>query len=181
MKLVLLDRDGVINFDSKEYIKSPKEWLPIPGSMQAIALLTQAGYRVAVLTNQSGVGRGLYDLQTLAQIHEKMLRNVQEAGGKIEIIFYCPHLPEQNCDCRKPKPGLFFKAKEYFACDLQGVWAVGDSKRDLEASAVVGCQPVLVKTGNGAALLAKETLPKEYLVFDDLLAVAQALTAEHQV
>jgi D-glycero-D-manno-heptose 1,7-bisphosphate phosphatase len=180
MKLVLLDRDGVINFDSKAFIKSPEEWVPIPGSMQALALLTQAGYHIAVLTNQSGVGRGLYDLQTLAKIHEKMLHNVQDAGGNIEAVFYCPHTPDENCDCRKPKPGLFLKAKEYFACDLQGVWAVGDSKRDLEASAAVGCQPVLVKTGNGATLLTKETLPKEYLVFDNLLAVAQALIAKHQ-
>lgn len=175
MKLIFLDRDGVINLDSKEFIKSPDEWIPIPGSLEAIALLTQAGYRIAILTNQSGVGRGMYDLAMLAKIHEKMLGHIREAGGNVDAIFYCPHAPDEGCDCRKPKSGLFLQAQAYFQCDLQKIWAVGDSKRDLEAAATVGCQPVLVKTGNGAALLAKEKVAANYLVFDDLLAVATVL------
>ncbi len=172
-KLILLDRDGVINFDSSDYIKSPEEWIPIPGSLEAIAELTRKGFTIAVTTNQSGVGRGYYSLETLAAIHDKMLKSIHALGGEIAAIFYCPHTPEDHCECRKPKPGLLLQARDYFACDLKGVWAVGDSKRDLDAAVAVGCQPVLVKSGNGAALLAKEKLPGSYLVFDNLLAVAK--------
>lgn len=176
MKLIILDRDGVINFDSKYYIKSPDEWLPIPGSLEAIAALNHGGYTVVVATNQSGVGRGLYDLQTLHAIHEKMCEAVQAAGGKIAGIFYCPHTPDEFCFCRKPEPGLFDQIRDALHTDLTGIWAVGDSLRDLQAAEKAGCQPILVKTGNGAELLARSILPKQYLIFDDLQAVATYLT-----
>lgn len=175
MKLIILDRDGVINFDSKYYIKSPDEWQPIPGSVDAIAALSRAGYTVVVATNQSGVGRGLYDLQTLDAIHEKMRQAIQAAGGDLAGIFYCPHTPDEFCLCRKPEPGLFVQIRDALHADLTGVWAVGDSLRDLQAAEKVGCQPVLVKTGNGAKLLAETVLPDRYLIFDDLQAVATYL------
>ncbi len=174
-KLIILDRDGVINMDSKAYIKSPEEWIPIAKSLEAIQLLTQLGFTIAIVTNQSGVGRGYYDLATLAAIHEKMLKAIRKVGGEIAAIFFCPHTPEAGCDCRKPKTGLFKRLQNYFQCDLKNIWAVGDSKRDIEAAVSVGCQPVLVKTGNGAQLLATQSLEKNCLVFDDLWAVATAL------
>lgn len=175
-KLILLDRDGVINFDSPDYIKSPEEWQPIPGSLEAIALLTRAGFTVAVTTNQSGVGRGYYDLKTLAAIHEKMLTQVREEGGEISAIFFCPHHPDEQCLCRKPKPGLLFQARDYFQADLSEVWSVGDSKRDIEAAVAAGCKPVLVRTGNGDKVLKDNqlNLPDSILIFDDLLAAARA-------
>jgi D-glycero-D-manno-heptose 1,7-bisphosphate phosphatase len=174
-KLIILDRDGVINFDSADYIKSPAEWHPIPGSLEAIAKLHQAGYQIAVATNQSGIGRGYYDLATLAAIHEKMLNAVRQLGGEIHGIFYCPQLPDANCDCRKPKPGLLYQIRDYFQYDLANVWSVGDSKRDLQAATAVKAQPVLVKTGNGAALLQKEKLAPPIKVFDDLCEVVNTL------
>jgi len=149
MKLVILDRDGVINFDSAQYIKSPEEWRPIPGSLEAIARLTQAGYRVVVATNQSGVGRGLFDMATLNAIHEKMHRAVTQAGGRIEAIFYCPHAADSTCECRKPRPGLLIEIGERFNTPLAQVPAVGDSLRDLEAAAAVSARPMLVLTGKG--------------------------------
>lgn len=173
-KLIILDRDGVINFDSKEFIKSALEWHPIPGSLEAIARLTQAGYKVAVATNQSGVGRGLFDLKILAEIHHKMLTLVREQGGEIDAIFFCPHLPNAECECRKPKPGLLHQARNYFQTDLKHVWAIGDSKRDIEAAVAAGAQPVLVKTGNGTQV-AHENPSFPYPVFDDLNSAVEAL------
>jgi D-glycero-D-manno-heptose 1,7-bisphosphate phosphatase len=178
--ILILDRDGVINFDSKHYIKSPEEWQPIPGSLEAIAALSNAGYTIAVATNQSGVGRKLYDQKTLAAIHEKMQAAVTALGGKIAAIFYCPHIPDEFCFCRKPEPGLLHQIRDYFQCDLNGVWLVGDSLRDLQAAEKVGCQPVLVKTGNGSALFNTHTLPAHYRVFDDLSAVAAELIASQR-
>ena len=143
MKLVILDRDGVINFDSVQFIKSTAEWKPIPGSLEAIAKLNQAGYRVVVATNQSGIGRGLFDMDALNAIHGKMHRAVQTAGGRIDAVFFCPHAADSKCDCRKPKPGMFVRIGACFNVDLAGTPSIGDSLRDLQACAVLGCQPML--------------------------------------
>ena len=177
MSLIILDRDGVINEDSDDYIKSPDEWIAIPGSADAIARLCQAGYRVAVATNQSGVGRGYFDLDTLAAIHDKMCATVESAGGHIDGIFFCPHAPEDGCDCRKPKPGLIDQIQESFDTDVAGCVIVGDSARDLECGVQRGCRPVLVKTGKGERTLAKGLASSlgHVPVFDDLAAVVDAL------
>ncbi len=169
-KLVILDRDGVINFDSAQFIKSPDEWKPIPGSLNAIARLNQNGFRVVVATNQSGVGRDLFDMDTLNRIHQKMHKAAAEAGGRIDAIFYCPHTADSACDCRKPKPGMFRRISETLNIDLKGVPTVGDSLRDLQAGATVGCQPMLVRTGKGTKTEADGNLPEGTLVFADLSA-----------
>ena len=170
MKLVILDRDGVINFDSAQFIKSPAEWKPIPGSLEAIARLNQSGYRVVVATNQSGVGRDLFDMDTLNQIHAKMHKAVVAAGGQIDAVFYCPHAADSKCDCRKPKPGMFKRISETLNIDLKGVPTVGDSLRDLQAGAAVGCQPLLVRTGKGTKTEADGNLPEGTQIFADLSA-----------
>lgn len=153
MKLIILDRDGVINEDSDAYIKSPEEWLPIPGSPEAIARLTQNGYRVAVATNQSGLSRGLFDEFTLARIHQKLHNCVESAGGLIDGIFFCPHGPDEGCHCRKPATGLLEAIAIEFDTDLAGTPLVGDSAKDLEAALKVGARPILVKTGKGQTTL----------------------------
>jgi len=173
MKLVILDRDGVINYDSEHFIKSPAEWKPLPGSPEAIAKLTQAGYRVVVATNQSGIGRGLFDMDTLNAMHNKMHRAVQAVGGRIDAVFYCPHSADSNCDCRKPRPGMLLRIAGCFNTDLTDVPAVGDSLRDLEAAAAVGALPMLVLTGKGERTQAQETLPEGTLVFADLAAAVE--------
>jgi len=177
MKLIILDRDGVINFDSDQYIKSPDEWRPIPGSLAAIARLNQAGYRVVVASNQSGVGRGLFDMSTLNAIHTKMHKLVGQAGGRIEAVFFCPHGAEAGCACRKPKPGLFEEIARRYRVDLNGVPTIGDSLRDLQAGVAVGCQPYLVRTGKGLRTLAKGGLPEGTQIFDDLAGAVEALLA----
>ncbi|MCZ7597414.1 MAG: D-glycero-beta-D-manno-heptose 1,7-bisphosphate 7-phosphatase [Gammaproteobacteria bacterium] len=154
-KLVILDRDGVINQDSDDFIRSPEEWLPIPGSLEAIARLCRAEYRVVVVTNQSGLARGYYDMETLSTIHARMLQLLGEKGGKIEGIFFCPHGPDEGCHCRKPAPGLFEELAMRAGEDLRGVPAVGDSLRDPVAAARVGALPVLVKTGKGRDTLKR--------------------------
>jgi len=153
MKLVILDRDGVINFDSAQFIKCPEEWKPIPGSLEAIARLNQAGYRVALATNQSGVGRGLFDMATLNAIHEKMHKLLSQYGGRIDALFYCPHAADSKCACRKPNAGMFEEIANRFNMDLKGVPAIGDSLRDLQAGVAMGCVPILVKTGKGEKTL----------------------------
>lgn len=176
MKLIILDRDGVINYDSEHYIKSPAEWIPIPGSLAAMGEMTRKGYRIVIATNQSGVGRGYYDEATLAAIHNKMHVLLKEFNGRVEKVFYCPHLPTQGCHCRKPAPGLLEQIAEYYQCDIKGVPFVGDSMRDINAALSVGCLPVLLRTGNGAAtepLLAQ--FGKDIPVFDDLAAFAASL------
>ncbi|MDR1935979.1 MAG: D-glycero-beta-D-manno-heptose 1,7-bisphosphate 7-phosphatase [Candidatus Accumulibacter sp.] len=173
MKLVILDRDGVINHDSDRFIKSPAEWKPIDGSLEAIARLTQAGYRVVVASNQSGIDRGIFDMDTLNTIHDKMHRAVKAAGGRIDAIFYCPHSSDSNCDCRKPKPGMFERIAGCFNTDLAEVPAVGDSLRDLQAAVAAGARPVLVLTGRGQDTLQTGGLPEETQVFDDLAAAAE--------
>ncbi len=177
MKLIILDRDGVINFDSDQYIKSPDEWRPIPGSLAAIARLNQAGYRVVVASNQSGVGRGLFDMSTLNAIHAKMHKLVGQAGGRIEAVFFCPHGADAGCDCRKPKPGLFEEIGLRYHTDLNGVPTIGDSLRDLQAGVAVGCQPYLVRTGKGLRTLAKGGLPEGTQVFDNLAVAVEAVLA----
>ncbi|MEW6647478.1 MAG: D-glycero-beta-D-manno-heptose 1,7-bisphosphate 7-phosphatase [Pseudomonadota bacterium] len=175
LKLIVLDRDGVINEDSDDYIKSPEEFIPIPGSLEAIARLTQAGWRVVVATNQSGVARGYYDLATLQRIHDKLHRLLAPLGGQIEAIFYCPHGPDDHCDCRKPKPGLFRDIEARLQISLRGVPAVGDSLRDLEAAQAVGADPILVRTGKGERTLAKGKGLAGVPVHADLAAVVDAL------
>ncbi|MBI2308883.1 MAG: D-glycero-beta-D-manno-heptose 1,7-bisphosphate 7-phosphatase [Rhodocyclales bacterium] len=170
MKLVILDRDGVINFDSDQFIKSPAEWKPIPGSPEAIARLNQAGYRVVVATNQSGVGRAMFDMDTLNAIHEKMHRTVAAVGGRIDAVFYCPHAADAGCDCRKPKPGMFERIAACYNTNLAGVPAVGDSLRDLQAAAVIGAAPMLVLTGKGVKTQQDPALPEGTLVFANLSA-----------
>jgi D-glycero-D-manno-heptose 1,7-bisphosphate phosphatase len=175
MKLIILDRDGVINVDSDHFIKSPDEWKPIPGSLEAIARLTREGYRVVVATNQSGLARGLFEMATLAAIHTKMSRAVQQAGGRIDAVFYCPHSADSECSCRKPLPGLFAEISARYACELSDVPAVGDSLRDLQAADTVGAIPILVKTGKGLRTLAAGNLPPGTPVFDDLAQAVDAL------
>lgn len=153
-KYVLLDRDGVINEDSGDFIKSADEWLPIKGSLEAIALLNKHGYQVVVITNQSGVGRGHYSDATLTEMHLKMIRMVEALGGKISHIYYCPHLPEADCKCRKPKPGMLEQFSKDAEVDLTDIYFIGDSLRDIEAGIAAGAKPLLVKTGNGRKTLA---------------------------
>lgn len=152
-KYVILDRDGTINIDSDEFIKSPAEWLPLPGSLEAIALLNRHGYKVVVISNQSGVGRGLFDLATLEAIHAKMRQMVCSAGGSIEAIYFCPHGPDDDCSCRKPKQGLFEAFAADRQVDLTHVYSIGDSFRDIEAALAAGAKPMLVKTGKGQKTL----------------------------
>ena len=175
MKLVILDRDGTINQDSDQYIKSPAEWKPIPGSLEAIARLTQGGWRIAVATNQSGLSRGLFDMSTLNAIHAEMHRAVGQAGGRIDAIFFCPHAADSNCECRKPQPGLLREIGTRFDVDLKGVPMVGDALRDLEAAAAVGALPYLVLTGKGRKTRDAGGLPKGTEVLADLAAVAARL------
>ncbi|HZT63923.1 MAG TPA: D-glycero-beta-D-manno-heptose 1,7-bisphosphate 7-phosphatase [Burkholderiales bacterium] len=175
MKLVVLDRDGVVNHDSEKFIKEPSEWRPIPGSLDAIARLTQSGWRVVVATNQSGVGRGLLDMASLNSIHSKMHRAVNQAGGRIEAVFYCPDTDESRSPCRKPNPGMFQAIAERFNVALDRAPCVGDSLRDLQAAAAVGGQPILVLTGKGKKTRAAGNLPEGTTIYPDLAAVAQAL------
>lgn len=167
MKLVVLDRDGVINQDSDAYIKTPAEWKAIPGSLEAIAKLTQAGFHIVVATNQSGVGRGLFEMATLNAIHDKMHRAVAQAGGRIDAVFYCPHAQEADCSCRKPKPGLLEQISRRFNVSLKGIPCVGDALRDLQAAAAVDAQPILVLTGKGKKT-QREPLPAGTAVYADL-------------
>ncbi|WP_263143655.1 D-glycero-beta-D-manno-heptose 1,7-bisphosphate 7-phosphatase [Pseudomonas sp. RIT-PI-AD] len=174
MKLLILDRDGVINQDSDAYIKTLEEWLPLPGALEAIARLSKAGWTVAVATNQSGLARGYYDLATLEAMHASLRERVAALGGEVGLIVHCPHGPDEGCDCRKPKPGLLVRIAAHYGVPLAGVWYVGDRLGDLQAALAVGCQPVLVRTGKGARTL-ESPLPATTLVFDDLAAVAARL------
>lgn len=176
MKFIILDRDGVINLDSDQFIKSPDEWKPIPGSLEAIARLNQWGWRVVVASNQSGIGRGLFGMDTLNAINEKMVRSLGQLGGRLDGIFFCPHAANSTCDCRKPKPGLFHQISRRFNVDLTGMPAVGDSLRDLQAGAAVGCKPYLVLTGKGRKTKDDPELPPETQIYSDLASVVADLT-----
>lgn len=175
MKLIILDRDGVINHDSPDFIKSPQEWIPIPGSLEAIARLNQAGYRVVVATNQSGIARELFDITTLNAIHAKMHACAQQVGAVIDAVFFCPHASADACDCRKPKPGMFEEIAKRFKLSLKGVPTVGDSLRDLQAGFLAGCTPHLVLTGKGEKTHATGGLPPGTQVYPDLAAMVTAL------
>ena len=175
MKLVILDRDGTINHDSDAYIKSPAEWTPIPGSLEAIARLIQADYRVVVATNQSGIGRGLFDTQALFAIHDKLQRAVGLVGGRIDAFFFCPHKADDKCQCRKPQPGMLLEVARRFNVAIEDVFMVGDSRKDVEAAAAAGARPVLVLTGNGAKTQAAGNLPRGTTVYPDLGAFAKQL------
>ena len=178
MKLIILDRDGVINEDSDQYIKHPDEWIAIPGSLQAIARLHQAGWTIAVASNQSGLARGYFDVATLASIHQKMRRELAQLGGTIDAFFVCPHGPGDGCSCRKPLPGLFHDIAHRYDVPLAGVPAVGDSLRDLQASHAAGCTPWLVQTGNGPRTLAQGDLPRGTRLADSLSAMVDQLLAD---
>ena len=175
MKLIILDRDGVINFDSDQFIKSPEEWKPIPGSLEAIARLNQADYRVVVATNQSGIGRGLFDMSMLNVIHDKMHKACALTGARIDAVFLCPHTADSNCHCRKPKAGMLEEIAARYNVNLAGVPVVGDSLRDLQCAAAVDAQPILVLTGKGIKTQAQGGLPTGTQVFNDLAAVVSDL------
>lgn len=180
MKLVILDRDGTINVESDEFIKSPEEWTPMPGSLEAIARLNHAGWHAVVATNQSGLGRGLFDVASLNAVHAKMHKMLSAQGGRIDAVFYCPHGPDEGCQCRKPSPGLFEQIGDRFGVDLKGSPVVGDSLRDLQAGVAAGCEPHLVLTGKGRALRGRElpgTFPAGTVVHEDLAAFADWLIA----
>jgi D-glycero-D-manno-heptose 1,7-bisphosphate phosphatase len=176
MKLVILDRDGVINRDSDAYIRNADEWEPLPGSLDAIAKLSQSGYHVVVATNQSGIGRGLFEMGTLNAIHEKMHRVVTQAGGRIDAVFYCPHGADAYCACRKPKPGLLEEIGRRFNTLLKDVPVIGDGLRDLQAASAVGAQPILVLTGKGEKTRRDGSLPAGTRVYADLAAAVKFIT-----
>jgi len=174
MKLIVLDRDGVINHDSDQYIKNADQWHPIEGSIEAIAKLSKAGFKIVIATNQSGLARELFNEFDLTQIHKKLCHMVEDKGGVIEGIFYCPHLPEDNCDCRKPKIGLLKQIEAEFQCSLSDCYFIGDSLKDIQAAKKAGCIPILVKTGNGESTLEKSTYAElaDVAVFKDLAVAA---------
>ena len=177
MKLVILDRDGVINQDSDQFIKNPDEWKPIPGSLEAIARLNHSGYRVVVASNQSGIGRGLFDMAALNAINDKMYRALGLFGGRIDALFYCPHSAESDCDCRKPKPGMFLDIAQRFNVALDGVPSVGDSLRDLQAASTAGAKPILVLTGKGKKTKAAGGFPEGTRTFADLAEAVRRIVA----
>lgn len=177
MKLVILDRDGVINRDSATFIKNPNEWIPIPGSLEAIALLNQHGYRVAVATNQSGIARGYFDMATLNAIHDKMHKALAQVGGRIDAVFYCPHAADDHCECRKPNTGMIEEIGRRFNIELNKVPGVGDALRDLQAFDKAGCQPYLVRTGKGEETYNLADVPMNTIVVADLAAAVQDIIA----
>ncbi|HLX03191.1 MAG TPA: D-glycero-beta-D-manno-heptose 1,7-bisphosphate 7-phosphatase [Trinickia sp.] len=180
-KLVILDRDGVINVDSDAFIKSPDEWVAIPGSLEAIARLNQHGYRVVVATNQSGIGRGLFDMAALNAMHVKMQKAVAAAGGRIDAVFFCPHTADDNCECRKPQPGMLKAIAERFEIAPEATPVVGDSLRDLQAGAALGFPTHLVLTGKGKHTLAAGGLPEGTKIHNDLKSFAlDFLSEEHE-
>ena len=177
-KLVVLDRDGVINENSGEYIKHPEEWVPIPGSLEAISRLNQSGYRVVVATNQSGIGRNLFNIETLNRIHAHMLNSLATLGGNIEAIFFCPHTPRDKCLCRKPLPGMLLEIASRLRLHLSQTPMVGDSESDLLAAQRAGAQPHLVLTGQGKTTQAQGTLPKDTVVHASLADFADHVLSE---
>ena len=175
MKLIILDRDGTINEDSDQHIKSPQEWKPIKGSLEAIGRLVQEGYRIVVATNQSGIARGLFDTQTLFSIHDTLQRAAAQVGGRVDAFFFCPHAADSGCMCRKPQPGMLLEAARRFNVPLKSVYMVGDAQRDLEAAAAAGARPVLVLTGKGKKTREAGRLPPGTQTFADLAAFADHL------
>lgn len=183
IKLVILDRDGTINHDSADFIKSADEWVALPGALEAIARLNQSGWHVVVASNQSGLGRGLFEVSDLNEIHAKMHQQLAAVGGRIDAVFYCPHTPGDGCQCRKPATGLLEQIAERYSISLKGVPVVGDSARDLVAGVAVGCEPHLVLTGKGAAYQGSslpDTFPPQTQVHVDLAAFVDHLLAREE-
>jgi len=178
MKLIILDQTGVINQSSDAFIKTPEEWIPIPGSLDAIARLTHSGYRVVIATNQSGIGRGLLDMATYNAINDKMHKAVNQAGGRIDAIFFCPHTSTDKCSCRKPATGLLDEIMQRYGINLKNAPVVGDSLKDLQAAAAVSAIPMLVLTGNGQTTRTAKEIPADTQIFENLAAVADALAGE---
>jgi D-glycero-D-manno-heptose 1,7-bisphosphate phosphatase len=180
MKLIILDRDGTINWDSEDFVKTADEWIPMPGALDAIARLNHAGWRVVLAANQPGLGRGLFEMAALNQIHAKMHKLLAAAGGRIDAVFYCPHAPHEGCDCRKPRPGLFHQIAERYGVELKNVPTAGDGLRDIQAGVAAGCVAHLLLTGQGAQfrdrLASGEPLPEAFPagtpVHEDLAAFA---------
>lgn len=177
MKLIILDRDGVINYDSDDYIKSANEWNAIPGSLEAIARLSHNGYRIIIASNQSGLARKKFDIVALNEIHQKMYNHLAQFGGTIDAVFFCPHGPKQGCECRKPKPGLLNTIAQRLRISLAGVPVVGDKLSDLEAAQAVGAQAILVRTGHGQSLLDADQVPENITVYNDLSDTVDNLIA----
>lgn len=175
MKLIVLDDKGVINEINDPFIQTPEQWVPIPGSLEAIAKLTHHGYRVVVATNQSGIGRGLLEMDTFNAINDKLFKAVQAAGGYLDALFFCPHAQQEHCHCRKPQIGLFKEIIQRYSTDLKDVPVVGDSLKDLQAASSIGATPILVLTGNGQQTQATNNLPTGTQVYPDLASVANAL------
>jgi len=174
---VLLDRDGVINEDSDQYIKSPQEWRPVPGSLEAISLLNENNFKVVVISNQSGVARGLFDLATLEKIHAKMQQYAASKSAEIEAIYFCPHRPDDACSCRKPKPGLFKQFAQDYQLELKNIPYVGDSLKDIQAARAVAARPILVKTGKGMKTL-NDNPGLDIPVFENLYDAAKFIITE---
>lgn len=174
---IILDRDGVINYDSDDYVRTAQAWRPLPGSLEAIAQLHAHGYHVVVVSNQSGIGRGLFTEAALEAIHTKMVRAVEATGGALAGIYYCPHRPDEGCDCRKPAPGLLRRAARELGFDLSGVPFIGDKASDVLAARAVGARPILVRTGRGEAAAALEAGIELY---DDLAHAVDRLIRERQ-
>lgn len=183
IKLVILDRDGTINQDSDDYVKSADEWKPLPGALEAIARMNQAGWHVVVASNQSGLGRGMYEVSDLNAMHAKMHQLLAAVGGRIDTVFYCPHTPMDQCNCRKPAPGLFEQIADRYGMDLHNVPTVGDTARDLVAGMALGCEPHLVLTGKGAAFKGRslpDSFPAQTRVHNDLSAFADFLLSREE-
>lgn len=175
MKLIILDHNGVINQSSDTFIKTSDEWIPIPGSLEAIARLTHSGYRVVIATNQSGIGRGLMDMAAYNAINDKMYKAINQAGGRIDAIFFCPHTNEDKCSCRKPATGMYEEIMQRYGINLSNMPIVGDSLRDLQAAAAVGAIPILVLTGKGQRTRAKKEIPANTQIFENLAMAVDAL------
>jgi len=180
MKLIILDRDGVINEDSDEYIKSPDEWIPIPGSLEAIGKLSQNGFRIIIITNQSGIGRKIFSVDMLHAIHKKMITHLSEFGGVIDGILFCPCKPEDHCNCRKPKPGLYNDVSNRLQMSLKNVFCVGDKITDIEAAKNAGGSPILVRTGKSKDEVNDKLIPKHVPVYNDLASFVDKIITEEQ-
>ncbi len=174
-KLVILDRDGTINRDSPDYIKHADEWKALPRSLDAIGRLCQEGWTVCIASNQSGIGRGLFSVVDLHAMHQKMQRELQSHGGQVDSVYFCPHRPDDGCDCRKPEPGLLYEIGGRYGVSLAGVPVIGDSERDLQAAEAVGARPILVRTGNGRRAIREYFRDRDVEVYDDLAAAVDAL------
>ena len=177
VKLVILGRDGILNHFRENHVTAPEEWRPIPGALEAVARLNHAGWHVVVATNQSGIGRGLFDMATLNAIHEKMHKALALAGGRVDALFYCPHTGDSDCECRKPRPGMLREIGRRFGVDLAGIPCIGDGLRDLQAAEAVGAKPMLVLTGKGEKTLRDGNFPKNTVIFPDLAFAVSALLA----